>query len=438
MTTKTWIWLILLLFITFLVYLNSFSGVFQFDDYNVIVDNPRVHSFSAWLSDLSSGLRPGLKLTYTLNWVSGLGIFGFHLLNLLIHLANAILIFFLSLRFTRRYETAFLASLLFAIHPVQTESVTYICGRSTSLMAFFYLGSILTYICSERKILLYFVSPSLFVMAVLVKETAVTLPFALFLLDRQGLRQAMKKEVVHWMLLLVILFVLIIHPNYGQLLAYSFKIRSIEENFLSQINGITYLLSRLIAVDGLNIDPDLRTISTWTPLLVAKLSLLLSLLFISLIKIRSKPEISFGILWFFLHLTPTNSIVPRLDIANERQLYLAIWGVFLILSIGVERLAGQKVFWAGIIVLGVIFGYFTLARNEVYRSEIALWEDTSRKSEGKPRAYNNLGYAYTIAGRYEEAERAYLKALEIKPDYRLARNNLNRLLIDMKRKAEKR
>jgi tetratricopeptide (TPR) repeat protein len=306
------------------------------------------------------------------------------------------------------------------MHPVQTESVTYISGRSTSLMAFFYLGSILVYISFKKKIWLYFVSPLLFVMAMLVKETAVTLPFALLLWERN-----FKKQVVHWILLFFIVFAAIIHPNYGELLAYSFKTRSIWENLLSQINGVTYLISRLIAVWGLNIDPDLQSVSAWTPLLVVKLSLLLSCIFMGLIK--RKHWLGFGTLWFFLHLVPTNSIVPRLDIANERQLYLSIWGVSLILGIGAERLLCQKFFWAGIIAISILLGYFTIVRNEVYKSEIALWTDTVKKSPEKPRAYNNLGYAYMLDRRYDEAEMAYLKALKLKPDYGIARNNLTTL-----------
>lgn len=131
------------------VYLNSFRGVFQFDDYNVIVDNGGVHAWGAFLAGLPRGIRPLLKLTYTLNWTSGLGLFGFHLVNVGLHAANAVMLFFLASRIggpsISRFA-ALLPALLFAVHPVQTEAVTYISGRSVSLMAFFYLGSLLAYL----------------------------------------------------------------------------------------------------------------------------------------------------------------------------------------------------------------------------------------------------------------------------------------------------
>ena len=120
-------------------YLNSFRGVFQFDDYNVIVDNAGVHTWGAFLAGLPRGIRPLLKFTYTLNWTSGLGLFGFHLVNVGLHAANAVLLFLLASRVggpsVSRFA-ALLPALLFAAHPVQTEAVTYVSGRSVALMAF--------------------------------------------------------------------------------------------------------------------------------------------------------------------------------------------------------------------------------------------------------------------------------------------------------------
>ncbi|HEX7519195.1 MAG TPA: hypothetical protein VF325_02845, partial [Candidatus Deferrimicrobium sp.] len=152
------------------VYLNSFRGVFQFDDYNVIVDNGGVHNWGAFLAGLPRGIRPLLKLTYTLNWISGLGLFGFHLVNVGLHAANAVMLFFLASRIggpsVSRFA-ALLPALLFAVHPVQTEAVTYISGRSVSLMAFFYLGSLLAYLRGRARgsrFLLYLASPILFLL----------------------------------------------------------------------------------------------------------------------------------------------------------------------------------------------------------------------------------------------------------------------------------
>ena len=85
-------------------YANALRGVFQFDDYNVIVDNPTVHSAAAFVANLPAGIRPVLKLTYLLNWTAGAGPFGFHLVNISLHAANTLLVFLLARRMTAGKE----------------------------------------------------------------------------------------------------------------------------------------------------------------------------------------------------------------------------------------------------------------------------------------------------------------------------------------------
>ncbi len=421
-----------------LVYLNSFGGTFQFDDYNVIVNNRSVHSWSAWSHDLPHGIRPVLKFTYVLNWTSGLGLLGFHLLNLLIHVTNTIFIYFISRRLTKNLPTeapALFTALLFAVHPVQTEAVSYISGRSASLMATFYLGSMLAYIRgsdAKEHFWSHAVSPLLFIMGILAKEIALTLPAVLLLWElafgeRKRFAALFKKQIIHWGLFAATTFFLIAHPGYGTLLEYSLDIRSLKETLLSEVNGVFYLLSKLCAPSSLNIDPALPVISRWTFWLVLKAGLLLAMIYAGLVRFKRWPWLGFGILWFFIILIPTNSVIPRLDVANERQLYLSCWGLLLAIAIAASKLqgrVGRNFIYGGMAVILLGLACLTISRNTVYRSEIALWEDTTRKSPHNPRALNNLGYAYFLAGRNEDAEKAYRQALNLKPDYKPARANL--------------
>lgn len=445
-------------FVVIIVYLNSFFGEFQFDDYNVIVENPLVHTWNAWAWDVSTGIRPLLKFTYMLNWISGLDLLGFHVVNITIHTINTLLFYFLSLKFMERhpdvalnkykYKIAFITALLFGIHPVQAEAVTYISGRSTSLMAMFYLGCLLTYIHGaglNKRFYLYVMSPVLFIMSVAVKEIAVTIPAAMLLWEvccsnRLKWRDIARYQVIHWMILVVAGIALAIHPVYSDLLMYGFDKRSLSVNLLTQINGVTYLLSRLIFINRLSIDPDLPVIYEWNVLVIIELLLLVSLLVIGVLGIMrmrcfySRPWIGFGILWFFLHLIPTNSIVPRLDVANERQLYMAVWGLFFatVIELSLIKLLWQRYFNIGIglvMVVVLLLAYSTISRNHTYRSEVALWKDTVSKSPANARAYNNLGFAYYLEGRHREARNAYNKSLKLRPDYGLAKNNL-RVLAD--------
>lgn len=429
----------------FAAYVNSFAGIFQFDDYNVIVNNPAVHSWAAWWTDIRHGVRQLLKFTYTLNWTSGMGMFGFHLFNLCVHGVNVILVYVLSLGLIPEHSSeptdnidniAFTTALLFALHPVQTEAVTYISSRSTSLMSLFYMSSFLAYIHGRntgRSFLLYIVSPILFVMGLATKETAVTLPAALILWEissgKKPRLSAFKKSFVHWLMLAAVLCLFLFHTRYYSLLLFSLDLRSFHDNFLSQLHGAGYLLSRLVFVHELNIDPDLPNLSRWSTALVLETGFLTLLLISGIYNLRRQPLIAFGILWFFLHLLAVNMLVPRIDITNERHFYLAGWGIFLVLSMGIVKVFSgtykkKRFMWLSIIFLALILGCFTIKRNNLYRSEIALWEDVIKKSPNKARGYNNLGYAYKLAGDTGKAESFYLKALELAPDFTRARNNL--------------
>ncbi len=438
-------------------YLNALWGTFQFDDYNVIVDNPAVHSWAAFLADAGRGIRPVLKLSYTLNWLVGPQPLGFHMVNVVVHAANTVLVYLLALRLRGAKEAdpperpasgaALFAALLFAVHPVQTEAVTYVCGRSVSLMAFFYLASILAYdhgARSENRLFLWLVSPALFLLAVLTRETALTLPAALALWEAargaegRSWRGAARRQAPHWILLGVLAFWIAARPAAADLFLYGLTMRSVADNALSQANGITYLMSRLFFAHRLNIDPDLPVLTRWSPVLAAEATLLASLLAVGLLCLRRRPRLGFGVLWFFLQLLPTNSVIPRLDIANERHLYLAAWGLFLTLGGALDTVWRRETRvsrWPRTAVAAALVAaaLLTVARNHDYRSEIALWERTALSSPGKPRVHNNLGYAYQLAGEPEKAARSYERALRLDPQFAKARANLAALAPGTKR-----
>ena len=400
-----------------LAYAPSLWGVFHFDDYNVIVDYPTVHSWQALFERAGLGVRPLLKASYTLNWTLG---FGFHALNIALHAVNAALLFLIGSELFRDRRAAFVAAMLFALHPAATEAVTYISGRSSSLMALFYLGAILAYLRGAH----WFFSCLLFVLAVATRETAVTLPAALLLCelcraDKPSLKEIVRRQWPHWALLFAAGVFLLFNQRYFDLIAYGYGERSLADNLLTQVAGVSYLVLRLVSLHGYNIDPALPTLTEWTPLLALQAFLLLSLVVLGIANLRARPWIAFGVLWFFLQLVPTNSIVPRLDVANDRQLYLASWGLFLALCIQLRNL--PSVAAAAVLLL---FAATSVARQLDYTSEIKLWESSVALSPWNARGHNNLGYAYQMAGRIEEARREYRAALLFDPGHAKARLNL--------------
>jgi protein O-mannosyl-transferase len=404
--------------LAFAAYLPSLAGVFHFDDYNVIVHYDTVHSWGALAERWGGGVRPLLKASYTLNWTLG---GGFSLLNIALHAMNAALLFFVGEALFGNRRAAFVAALLFALHPAATEAVTYVSGRSSSLMALFYLGALYAYLRGAH----WSISALLFVLAVATRETAVTLPAALLLCEicrneQASLKTILQRQWPHWALLLLGGVFLLFNQRYFDLIAYGFGERSLVDNLLTQVGGISYLILRLVALHGYNIDPALPTLTGWTGVLAFQAVLLALLLIIGIANLRRRPWIAFGVLWFFLQLAPTNSIVPRLDVANDRQLYLASWGLFLALSIQLRNLPRFAI-WS----VPLLFALASILRQLDYRSEIVLWESSVALAPWNARGHNNLGYAYQLAGRTQEARREYRAALFLDPAHAKARLNLH-------------
>ncbi|MBU1424286.1 MAG: tetratricopeptide repeat protein [Gammaproteobacteria bacterium] len=421
-----------------LAYANALNGSFQFDDYNVIVNYEHVHSWASWFAGLSGGIRPLLKLSYTLNWTMDIGVAGFHFTNLLIHWVNAILVYQLAKAFTRQQwlhdslrHVPLLAALLFAVHPIHTEAVSYICGRSASLMTLFYLAALLSYVTGrtrDSKFLLNLATPLLFVLALGVKETAITFPLALLLweLGCGGRWQsALKPQGPVWAVSLLAVLFFILSNSYFAQMQRSFEFNSLYGNLATQLSGFAYLLRQWLLPLWLNIDPDL-------PLLTGVAGALLPLfifvaLFVLMLTVwRSRPWLGFALAWAMLQLIPLYLFLPRIDIANEREMYLAGWPLFLALSIELTLWLNGKVLRVAAAVLLLTFATLTVLRNQVYASEISLWQDTVLKSPNKARVHNNLGHAYLLAQRYDAARSEFTAALQLDPQLYQARYNLLR------------
>lgn len=404
-------------------YANALGASFQFDDFNVIVDQPAVHGLQAWLASMP-GIRPLLKLSYTLNWISD-GTAGFHAVNVLVHAANALLVFAIGRTLVRDAPLLpLLAALVFALHPAQTEAVTYVSGRSVSLMATFYLGAVLGWLRGRTL-----VSALLFVLALAVKETAWTLPFALLLLAPLAAtpwRAALRRLAPHWTVLGAFAVAVLLVPGYRRLLFSSLGTRPLVDNLVAQIDGVWYLLTSPLLLLHLNIDPDIAAPVGVTPVLAAKAALLVALIALGFALLRRAPWVGVALLWLFLHLAPTNSVFPRVDLANDRQLYLALLGPAALLAAAAARLPLRPAMVCAALLCFAL-GARTAQRNHDYRDEIALWTATVAASPDRARPWNNLGHAYEQAGDIEAARHAYRRALAVDPDHLRARFNLRRL-----------
>jgi hypothetical protein len=423
---------------------TSFAGTFQFDDWNVIVNEPRVASLRAWWNAMP-GIRPLLKLSFAANRASGLGLAGFHAVNLAIHAASALLVLALLRSVASRAgaddaphrSAPLLGALLFALHPVQAEAITYVSGRSSSLMGMLALGSAVAWLAGRdgrRRWLSLGLSPLLLAAALSTKETAVVLPLALLLLDAIDVRRSFRwresllATAPHWALLAGSAAVFAASPTYRRMLATSAALRPPWENLLTHVDAVAWLAGQVVRLDRLVADPALRPVHGWSARVAVEAALLLAALAWAALSVRRRPAAAFGILWFLLWLPPTGWWLPRPDPANERQLYLSLAGPAWIAGLWLSPWAvagGMRRAAAAVLVIAL--GGTAAARSLVYADEVVFWEDVVRKAPHGARGHGNLGFALATRCRIPEAESALVRALELDPGYVRAAVNLRLL-----------
>lgn len=419
-----------------LAYANGFGAAFQFDDYAVIVDNPAVHSLSAWWASLP-GIRPLLKFSYALNWTLAPQPGAFHAVNIGLHALNALLLWALARHWLAQLAPqrdaalgALACAALFAVHPAATEAVTYASGRSIALCATFYLAALLADAhgrTSGRPRLAEVGAPLLFAAALAVRETALTLPLALLLPAWCATRSwSIDARRCRGPLLVLAAAVLaaLATPAYQRFFATSLDARALPQQVLGQLAAHAYLATRPLLGRVATIDPDLGVTDALSATMVLTALALLAAVTLAWRACGRRPWLAFGLLWYLLQLAPSNSLLPRLDLANDRHLYLALPGPALIVAV---LLADRRWRCAGSAALGALLlalGLATARRNADYRSEITLWQANVAAAPGQARGWTNLGYAWRSAGELDAARRAYRCALGADPTYAQAALNL--------------
>ena len=420
-----------------LAYGHTFSFTFQYDDFKVIVDETKVHSLSAWWQSMP-GMRPLLKLSYALNWQLETAPRFFRLFNLVCHFISSILVWRLCLAIlpylkvnTQNHQAiALLAALLFALHPAHSEVVTYISSRSTGLMSLLCMASLLcflSYITHSRKPVYLVASITLWLLAILVKEPAIVLPLLAWLLLKlvhptASIYAGFKALANYKKLLLLLLFsapivYVCLIPQYANLVRQIFLPDKLYSQLLSQLSAHAHYLTQTLFGLNLNVDYQLNLPKTFNLLAGLQAAWILASGGMALMYFKRFPLVCFCILWWFVCLIPSNSIIPRLDIVNDRQIYMASFAALLLLATALVSLANRakkyKLFW---ILPVLILGYSLLStwlRNWDYENEITLWQDSVRQAPNNTRAWNNLGYAYKLNNQNDKAKLAFENALKI-------------------------
>jgi protein O-mannosyl-transferase len=444
--------------IILIIYSNSVENPFLFDDFHVIFRNPSIknaNNYSNFFSNptLESGLlkesvsyRPLLMVTFALNYSFGaMNPFGYHLLNIFIHMGCAIFVYFIILfmlrlsnsgkesDFSKDSLIAFFGALLFAVHPVQTESVTLITGRSSSLMALFFLGSFCTYLgyVNTRKFSFLLLSSAGYCCALLAKEVAITLVvllsiFMIFFPLGRSWRERLYTLAPY--IFLTIVYVLIRIHFWGVSSFSSPFPRTLYENLLTQTRAWVFYLKTLILPINLSVVYDFPISHSILEGQVLISILILSSLFLIFWKIsQSYRIIGFFALWFAITISPTNSLISQSDVVTDRWLYLSSVGYAVILAVlaGLlfkirikgKSLTSKIIFFFLCALVVELYGYGTALRNFTWANEWMLWEDAALKSPNRPGPHNGLGLAFANVGRFDEAIEELKRAIEISPYY---------------------
>lgn len=442
---------IFLLFLVAMSYSNSLYSPFILDDLSAFINNPNMYLQDLSLDSLSQLLHTRFGkarllpiFTFAMDHYLGKGqsMAYYHATSIIIHLfATAALALFITallktkgaenlLVFFRPAYFALAVCGLWALAPVQTNAVTYLVQRMTSLMALFYLAACAFYIYARLarqfwpRIILWGVFLMAAAGAFFSKENSATLPVAILLIEGMFVapgslaRTIRARRWYQWFIfvaVLILVFPLIQYKLEAVMSGFPGRHFTLAERLLTQPRIVVFYISLLLLPwpGRMNLDHDfsLSTSLVSPPSTILALCLLLGLLFLGFIARKKQPFIAFGIFWFYLNLVIESSIVP-LELIFEHRLYLPSAGFFLVILSVVDNLLGKhgrhfhpeikKIVFLVFLVVISVSSLLTTSRNYDWRDRVALYRDSYEKSPAKSRAATNYAMALGRAERYDE------------------------------------
>ncbi len=413
-------------------------------------------------------------LTLALNYrLHDLNVTGYHVLNFLVHVINALLVYCLVLLtfktpFLSRLkikdhagEIAFFTSVVFACHPLQTQAVTYIWQRVTSIAVMFYLFSLVSYIKWKlvndpdsyspklntskqhkarsaqtvkaggiKRNVFYVISILSAVLSMKTKEISFTLPIMIAAYELVFFKGNLKRRLLYLVpvlltILIIPLTLVEIDKPLGELIS-DISQSTREQTDMSRMDYLftqstvimTYIRLVFLPINQ-NLDYDYPVISSVnTEVFLSSLVILMTITIAAFLFYRFRNDepltrlIFFCVLWFFITLSVESSFIPIVDVIFEHRMYLPSIGIFLLvvamMFVVMERLNDRfkyikKLIFGMLALIVFLLAGTTYARNNVWKDEISLWQDVVQKSPQKERAHRNLGLAYRSKGLTDKA-----------------------------------
>ena len=449
-----------LILLATLIYLNSLHNQFVFDDIPLILKNPSIRDLKKIPLYFSSGIdkipyRPLRWISHVIDYhFSDLNPLGYHISNITLHTLTSILIYLTISTLVENTRIAFFAALLFAVHPIHTDSVTYISGRRDILSTLFYILGFYLFLETRKKKRLKFLTLSFvaYLLAISSKEMAVTLPALFFsydfihnLSDKGSLTHrfstSFKKTFTsHKIFYLSFLLMAILFICYKIFL----KSPSNKEGFyggnlyiqlLTVSKILVYYIKLLFFPINLIADYSFNSFplprSLVEPATLFSLMALCAIAFLMLKLLSRNKIMAFSLIWFFVTLMPICHIFPHHELLAEHYLYLPSFGFVLLIALILELVltstTRRRYLYSAFSLIILLFSIRTFYRNYDWKNGFTLWEKTVKTVPNCVRALNNLGIEYYNRKDFKHAKAFYQKAIKIQPIYEKAYYNLGNI-----------
>ena len=458
-------------------YGHTINYAFHFDDLKTFVDTQSDHIKELNWDTISPILhinRPIPNLTFALNfYFDRLETRGYHLVNIVIHFLSTVLVYFIFLQtlslsgsgranifgfgngdtwLLHREKIALIGAILWSVHPVQTQAVTYVVQRMASMAAMFFFGSLLFYVygrlASGFRSALWFALSAIFAMlSFATKENCLTLPLVVLLYDlffivRFNFQVTRKQWMIFGGILLATIlgFQYVVNTYIGAntfigMLGANYGTEDMDSwlRVMTEWRVLIFYISLLILPlpSRMNLDPDFPISTGFFHPMTTFLSFLVlaAALVFAIRKARDYPLISFAILWYLINMAIESSFI-KLDLVFEHRLYLPSVMFFLIVAgLFYDVAKRMKIKEEGLVLTAVFLTaaallYTTHERNKVWRTSVSLWTDVAAKSPNKSRVQNNLGKAYLEEEQWDRARDQFIQSIKLDPKNQEALNNL--------------
>lgn len=446
------------------VYLNSFQGVFLFDDEDAITKNPYIRGLWPPATALTAppqspaAGRPLVSLSLAINYAcGGLNPWGYHAFNLAVHILSALFLFGV-IRRTLSLPRIGLGSevlgrrlagvitLIWVVHPLLTESVTYVIQRTESMAGLFYLLTLYCFIRGANgrtSRAWYAAAIAACALGMTTKETMVTAPLLVLIYDRVFVARswaeitALRRSLYFGLAATWLILVLLVAAGpRSQTVGFALGLGPVEYA-MNQCPAIVNYLRLAFWPHPLILDygePKILPLGSVLP----QAAILAVLLILTAVALFRRPHLGFPGVWFFVILAPTSSFVPiTSEVAAERRMYLPLaavitlavmlvwWGGSAIgKRIGLRPRARNGLFAALVIAVVLPLSYATVRRNRTYHDAETMWRDVLAGRPDNPRAHCGLAFTLAARGLLDPAIRHYETALAIQPDNAVTQANL--------------